>query len=139
LDVQVATFMRGPAGPLRLTPRDGGRPRPAIEIARDDYGDNGFAAFTFDPPWEPAPGATAELSGVPGEHSAPWLGKADEICLRTFHEPPVPPDSLDRASALTARPGPGSARGVRWAAAVAPVAARRAVYLWRSLGALEGT
>ena len=93
VDVQVATYLRPATGPLRLSLRDaaGIRQRSA-EVIAADVGDNGWVAFDIDPAWRPTDGAFGEVVGVEGEHSAPYVDHSGALCIRTWHQPPVPPD-----------------------------------------------
>jgi hypothetical protein len=148
-DVKVATWTRRPDQPVSLTLR-----RDGVELGRsqaqpDEIGDNGWVAFEFDPPVEIGAGTRAELTSAPGVPVAPYVvmngrrfvdgrPRAGGLWIRTFHQPPVPPDVP--AGGETARPSQNGHLPSRWRglASFSGLVGRRAVSILRAEGPVRG-
>ena len=144
VDILHATFLKPAGAPVCLALRSrGGTELSRTELQPEKIGDNGWAAFQFDPPVERA--ATVELWSNQESEAAPYIrpegthlvdGKrrAGGIVARTFHQPPIPPDFGPRAN--VSRPAQPS----RWAArsALAAIVVRRGAYIIKTEGPVRG-
>ena len=102
VDVQIASWLKPVHSPLELTVRVGRHVLAAATVAPEDAMDNGWVAFSFDPPVPSVRGAVAELSADSSQNVAPYIAREGNrlvngvrvggaVMARTFHRPPIPP------------------------------------------------
>ncbi len=111
-DVQIASWLQPVHSPLELRVRVGRRVLASATVPPKDMVDNGWVAFTFDPPVPPVWGAVAELCSDRHQNIAPYVMRDGSryvngvrvrgaVMARTFHQRPVLPDFSPPAPAMS--------------------------------------